>query len=217
MKQLLIAGLLMMAGTAQANLVDNWQFTNEEGARTFAGWTITHGAPIILGINASQGYFHGGRNNAYSKIEQTISLAEAGVYLYGVDNGGYDYNLSGWFDSHAGKDDARLRAFFYDDAGRSVGTRTLGWYQFSSWAYRDVMGTLPALTRNVKIILESSRDYGSDNNGYIHTPSFALSVNNTGSNMGLSSIYASDVPVGGILSGFGLLALASLCRKRVAR
>ncbi len=173
---ILALSTISLSGFAQ-NLVVNGDFEQPIGADgLIPGWQIIAGSNLNYrhsnpAPRSGVAYMYGGAN-AYTEIEQWIDL---NAYASRIDAGDpfvWRVFLSDFGDG----DTSQFHLRFYDDAGNYLGgTGTVEQNLDQVWGQGKYSITLPAGTRQARIIVEFRRTAGTNNDGYIDAISFGPS------------------------------------------
>lgn len=225
------------------NLVTNGLFADQDGNTTgnstvippewqnaSGGGTLFIDVDTIDTFNPEEGgrFFYGG-SSAYNSIYQDISLADADLNPAFLGSGLVTIHLGGTMWTH-NTDDARMRVFQVDADGNYVGVEANTLYtQINTPKYYETTTSLHQDAVSLRIFLDSDRDYGSDNNGYIYNPEVSLTVEdneynrqalNIDSNLSLEeaqTVAKNRLPVSNVplVGGLGaLLVFAGFARRR---
>jgi uncharacterized protein (TIGR03437 family) len=124
---------------------------------------LSHMAPT----NHLNNYFVGGWSNPGSTISQEIDIS-AGAAT--IDRGGVTFDASAYLGDDFGKpDNAAMTVSFYDAAGRSLKSITLGPVDVPAnlmgMLFQRRIGAVPKLARTVTVAVEFTRFAGADNDG----------------------------------------------------
>ena len=238
MKWLGVVAGCLLSSSAFANIVttenlianSTFQPVNGADARTGAReeWDVFSGEfrfPDRTGeIDGYDGQFYAawGGSTANAYMEQFGNLQARGINIDLVDTGLVTMDMGMYINSsYNDRDRSRMYVTFFDEAGAQAGAITqLGYYDLSSWGYREVNDVkVPELARDFRVVIHNDRLDGTGNSTGVALPSMTFSLeDNEESRQALNTFgylqqSVSDVPVG-MLGGFGFGMLLLARRKR---
>jgi hypothetical protein len=136
-------------------------------------------ATVVAQIGGGLNYFAGGQNTAVSTATQLVDVSVAAPE---IDAGGAQATLSGYLGGFADQEDsATVDALFIDARGGQLGKLTIGPVTTAqrggqtTLLPRATQGVVPAATRSVRVVMTSTRQSGSYDDGYLDNVGLALS------------------------------------------
>jgi hypothetical protein len=136
-------------------------------------------ATVVAQIGGGLNYFAGGQNTAVSTATQVVDVSVAAPE---IDAGGARATLSGYLGGFAGQEDfATVDALFLDARGGQLGKLTIGPVTtaqrggLTTLLPRATEGAVPAATRSVRVVMTSTRQSGSYDDGYLDNLGLVLS------------------------------------------
>ena len=136
-------------------------------------------ATVVAQIGGGLNYFAGGQNTAVSTATQVVDVSVAAPE---IDAGGARATLSGYLGGFADQEDsATVDALFLDAGGGQLGKLTIGPVTtaqrggLTTLLPRATEGAVPAATRSVRVVMTSTRQSGSYDDGYLDNLGLVLS------------------------------------------
>ena len=244
----LAIGMAMSANAANLieteNLVENGLFLDDNGSYAGnistepTGWQFAAGTQTQFidtttlanhPFDKEGRYFYGGRS-AFNSITQSFDLTSLSEYNESFfRSGAVTIKLDVWMWSGA-TDDARARVLQKDAAGNYIGdVVNTGFTQINDPYRYTASGMLHEDAVSLHIFLDSDRDYGTANNGYVFDPTMTLLIEDNEANRNLLNIDTSlslqeaqnvaqaqftNVPLVGAFGALMVFAGATMRRKK---
>lgn len=151
----------------QGDVFDTW--TQASGSSGFRYFTEVDGE--------ARYYWYGGRSGYSAIYSETNMIYGESINPGLVNAGAVNYDFSALFSSYSkDSDKANASVVFYDEDMNVLLNDITGWVNVNTWTEYSLSGIVPTGAVYSRVYLHASRASGTNNDGYIYSPSLMLSV-----------------------------------------